>query len=206
MPKAQDYSSQHKRKNSLFYAVAVFCVVVLPVVWVVISWIKRSSEDTEKLATETAVVSNFRAYSAAQELFRRFHGSNVEFARRLSGTNSLLESQPGLCDRKLIPKALGDAEEYPGMAQPAQGYLFRILTGRTIKEKPGKQIFFDNSNRLSLGHALLGYPVRYGNESRFVYMVGPDGVIYQKDFGAATSFAVQKLQLYGPDESWKKVF
>ena len=50
--------------------------------------------------------------------------------------------------------------------------------------------------------ALLACPVHYGASGVMTCVVGPDGVVFQKDLGEETATAVESIQSFDPDSSW----
>jgi len=58
---------------------------------------------------------------------------------------------------------------------------------------------------MSGGFALLAYPDKYTSSGVMTFVVGPDGVVYEKDFGKDTDSQAASLAEYNPDESWKAV-
>jgi len=58
---------------------------------------------------------------------------------------------------------------------------------------------------MSGGFALLAYPAKYASSGVMTFVVGPDGVVYQKDLGKDTATQAPLLTEYDPDESWTAV-
>jgi hypothetical protein len=54
------------------------------------------------------------------------------------------------------------------------------------------------------GFAVLAYPARYGYSGVKTFMVSQDGEVFEKDLGANTRSAAQKIQSFDPDASWTK--
>jgi hypothetical protein len=55
------------------------------------------------------------------------------------------------------------------------------------------------------GFALVAAPASYGVSGVKTFMVSNDGIVYEKNLGAATSEQFQKMELFNPDESWDVV-
>jgi hypothetical protein len=53
------------------------------------------------------------------------------------------------------------------------------------------------------GFAVLAYPAVYRDSGIMTFMVGKDGVVYQRDLGEDTAAAAQALTEYNPAEGWK---
>ncbi len=103
--------------------------------------------------------------------------------------------------------AAGIQEGYdPGKpdASPFRGYRFRILTAQGPAAPGGKKSYLVNGE-MSGGFALLAFPAKYGFSGIMTFVVGPDGVVYEKDFGKETATEAARLVEYNPDSSWKAV-
>jgi len=53
------------------------------------------------------------------------------------------------------------------------------------------------------GFSLLAYPAIYGNSGVMTFIVNQDGIVYQRNFGPATSRIAQQITQYDPDPSWQ---
>jgi hypothetical protein len=71
--------------------------------------------------------------------------------------------------------------------QPFNGYYFRILTA-------GKD-----------GFAILAYPAEYLKSGIMTFMIGKDGVLYEKDLGKSTVDNAVAITEYNPGDGWKPV-
>jgi hypothetical protein len=134
------------------------------------------------------------------------------FAQRLRSTSGhqdglYWERKPG--ERRsplnnLVAQA--EAEGY-ALNQPEssafRGYRFRILTAQGPAAPGGQKSYVTNGD-MTDGFALLAYPVKYGFSGVMTFIVGQDGIVYQKDLGKETA-AVAPLLTYNPDNSWTAV-
>ena len=53
------------------------------------------------------------------------------------------------------------------------------------------------------GFALAAAPAQYKVTGVMSFIVGPDGVVYQKDLGPDTLKTFQSMDTYDPDKTWK---
>ena len=53
------------------------------------------------------------------------------------------------------------------------------------------------------GFALAAAPAEYRVTGVKTFMVGPDGVVYEKDLGPNTLKTFQGMDTYNPDKTWK---
>lgn len=88
---------------------------------------------------------------------------------------------------------------------PYDGYRFDILTRQGAKARGGAMSYLDGNGRMSRGFALIAYPAYYGVGGVVTFMVGPDGVIYQKNLGSKTTEIARTIQSFDPDLSWVPV-
>jgi len=87
---------------------------------------------------------------------------------------------------------------------PFYGYCIRMLTAQGPAAPGGKKSYIVKGD-MSGGFALLAYPVKYASSGVMTFLVGPDGVVYQKDLGKNTANQAPRLTEYNPDKSWTEV-
>ena len=68
------------------------------------------------------------------------------------------------------------------------GYYYKILKGQG-KSAPGGAFSYVINGHMVAGFGLVAWPAEYGVSGVMTFMVGPDGVVYEKDLGADTSQA-----------------
>jgi len=89
--------------------------------------------------------------------------------------------------------------------QPFNGYYFRILTKQGEKAPGGAKDYIANGT-MTGGFAVLAYPALYRNSGIMTFIVGKDGVIYQKDLGVNTTDLAAAMSEYNPGEGWTRVY
>src|SRR5262249_14552606 len=85
--------------------------------------------------------------------------------------------------------------------QPFNGYYFRMLTKQSEKAKDGAKDYVVNG-KMTDGFAILAYPAEYRNSGIMTFMIGKDGVVYQKDLGEKTADIATAMTEYGPGDGW----
>jgi hypothetical protein len=87
--------------------------------------------------------------------------------------------------------------------QPFNGYYFRILTkqGDTIG---GTQDYVVD-RKMTGGFAILAYPAKYRNSGIMTFVIGKDGIVYQKDLGVKTQDVAGAIEAYNPADGWNSV-
>jgi Protein of unknown function (DUF2950) len=90
--------------------------------------------------------------------------------------------------------------------QPKQfnGYYYRILTKQGDRAKGGARDYIVNG-KMTRGFAVLAFPADYRNSGIMSFLVGPDGVVYQKDLGQQTADVAAAITEYNPNDGWSPV-
>jgi hypothetical protein len=85
---------------------------------------------------------------------------------------------------------------------PYHGYYFKVLTGQGPDAPMGEMNFVVGGAMIG-GFALAAAPAEYRVTGVMTFIVGPDGVVYEKDLGPDTLKTFQSMDKYNPDKSWK---
>lgn len=96
------------------------------------------------------------------------------------------------------------AEGYGNNARtaPYHGYQFKVLKGQGANATGGEKSWIVNG-AMTGGFGFLAWPAEYGSSGVMTFIVGPDGVIRQKDLGDDTPAQAQAIAAFNPDSSWK---
>src|SRR5215471_17199777 len=153
--------------------------------------------------------------NAEEQYFSQAHsGENVkQYARKFvsdAGTQNGLY-WPAAPSQPSSPLGqIGDFAKIAGYTKPGEkpqpfsGYHFRILTKQGNTAKGGAEDYIVNGN-MTGGFAILAYPDDYRNTGIMSFIVGDDGVVYQKDLGEQTAQAAAAITEYNPGDGWKPV-
>jgi len=87
-------------------------------------------------------------------------------------------------------------------SQPYHGYYFKVLKGQGPAAPMGEMDFVVGGTMIG-GFALAAAPAEYRVTGVQTFMVGPDGVVYEKDLRPDTLKIFQSMDRYNPDKSWK---
>src|SRR5438034_4315803 len=85
---------------------------------------------------------------------------------------------------------------------PYHGYHFKVLKGQGPAAPMGEMDFM-------VGGAMIGWfalaaaPAEYRVTGVQTFIVGPDGVVYEKNLGPDTLKTFQSVDRYNPDKTWK---
>jgi Protein of unknown function (DUF2950) len=160
----------------------------------------------------TAIAACGAVADAENQYFHQSHdGVAKQFAQKFvsdSGKQNGLywptsggQAPSPLEDVRDFAKAAGypNSEDKP---QPFDGYYFRILTKQGDKTKGGAKDYIVGG-KMTGGFAVLAYPADYRNSGIMTFLVGTDGVVYQKDLGEKTTEITQTMTEYDPADGWK---
>jgi hypothetical protein len=81
------------------------------------------------------------------------------------------------------------------------GYSFRILTAQGEEAQGGAKSYIAN-RKMTGGFAILATPVTYGNSGIMSFILGRDGVVYQRNLGKNTADTAALIKTYNPDAGW----
>ena len=148
---------------------------------------------------------------AAEKEYRAAHQD--EFARKMYSDEGKRDGlywktaagQPDSPIGPLVASAV--AEGYPkgegNPPTPYRGYYFRILTSQG-KDAPGGAKSYIANGKMTEGFAVIAYPAEYRSSGVVTFIVGQDGVVYQKDLGKKTEALAKATKEYNPDSTWQK--
>ncbi|HKD67001.1 MAG TPA: DUF2950 domain-containing protein [Candidatus Binataceae bacterium] len=91
-----------------------------------------------------------------------------------------------------------------GKPTPYHGYIYKMLTAQG-QHAPGGARSYLQDGKLTGGFAVIAYPATYRSSGIMTFMVGQDGVVYQKNLGASTDRVAPAIKAYDPDDSWQPV-
>jgi hypothetical protein len=86
--------------------------------------------------------------------------------------------------------------------QSYHGYYFKVLKGQGPAAPMGEMDFVVGGAMIG-GFALAAAPAEYRVTGVQTFIVGPDGVVYEKNLGPDTLKIFQSMDRYNPDKTWK---
>jgi hypothetical protein len=98
---------------------------------------------------------------------------------------------------------------YPGELMggkpiPYEGYFFRSLKAQGADGDGGAKSYMQ-SGRMVGGFAFVAWPAVFESSGIMTFIVGPDGDLYQKDFGPETARIAAGMTIFDPDPTWSRV-
>jgi Protein of unknown function (DUF2950) len=94
-------------------------------------------------------------------------------------------------------------EGYSNKSEPYHGYYFRILKGQGPAAPLG-QLDYVVEGVMIGGFALEAWPAEYRVTGVQTFIVGYDGIVYQKDLGPDTAKIAAAMERYNPDKTWHR--
>ena len=146
--------------------------------------------------------------NAQSEYFRQVHEFAQKFLSDQGQHNGLFwpvsEGQtPSPLGRLAdVAKDLGYSAK--DRTQPFVGYHYKILTRQGDEAKGGSKDYMAGG-KLTGGFAVVAWPAKYKDSGVMTFLVGRDGIIYQKDLGEKTDDLAQAISAYNPGEGWAVV-
>ena len=86
---------------------------------------------------------------------------------------------------------------------PFHGYYYHVLTGQGANA-PGGAKSYVVDGKMTGGFGFVAYPAEYRSSGVMTFVVGADGVVYQKDLGSRTAVLGKAMKEYNPGSSWQK--
>jgi len=163
-------------------------------------------------ANELDAIEVCRGYVDAQHEYamEKHDGAEVnQYAQRAISTpgkhDGLVWKNPDGSLGGPIAEEIADAlqQGYTNRTQPFHGYFFKILKGQGPHAPLGRMDFVVEGAMIG-GFALAAAPAEYRVTGVKSFIVGYDGIVYQKDLGPDTLQIFQKMELYDPDTTWKR--
>jgi len=99
--------------------------------------------------------------------------------------------------------AAGYAPSHSGTRTPYRGYYYHHLTGQGPAAPGGAKSFLVDG-KMTGGFGFVAYPAEYRSSGVMTFIVGSNGVVYQKDLGKDTAQIARAMKAYDPDSSWQK--
>jgi hypothetical protein len=108
----------------------------------------------------------------------------------------------------LVPKAFADAAAAMfaegKKPVPYHGYYFHILKAQGPDAQGGAMDYVVKGKMIG-GFALIAYPAEYGVSGIKTFLVGHQGMVYEKDLGDATATLARQIVSFNPDKTWKAI-
>jgi hypothetical protein len=159
-------------------------------------------------------LSAIRVCEQLVEAEKEYHAQHTEYARKIfsaAGAHDGLYWNTADGEAKspigpLVAKAVatGDASEHNSSITPVpfRGYYYHVLTSQGPDAPGGARAYLTNGKMT--GFAFVAYPAEYRSSGVMTFIVGEDGVVYQKDLGKKTAETARAMREYESGSSWQK--
>ncbi len=163
-------------------------------------------------ANELDAIQICRGYVEAQHEYalEKHDGAEVnQYAQRVISTpdkhDGLVWRNPDGTLGGPIAEEIADAlqQGYTNRGQPFHGYYFKILKAQGPAAPLGQMDFVVNGAMIG-GFALVAAPAEYRVTGVKTFLVGYDGIVYEKDLGPETLNIFKDMELYNPDKTWHR--
>jgi hypothetical protein len=102
-----------------------------------------------------------------------------------------------------VARAIAQGYTPTSNPQPFHGYFFKVLKGQGPAAPLGAMNFVVNGAMIG-GFALAAAPAQYLVTGVKTFIVGWEGIVYQKDLGPKTLEIFKNMTLYNPDKTWQR--
>jgi hypothetical protein len=99
--------------------------------------------------------------------------------------------------------ARGYVDSLEGAPTPYRGYYYRLLTRQGKSAPDGAKNYIVNG-KMTVSFAFVAYPAEYRSSGVMTFIVGGDGLVYEKDLGKKTDARARAMKEYNPDSAWQK--
>lgn len=93
------------------------------------------------------------------------------------------------------------AEGYTAKNEPYHGYYYKVLTSQGASAPLGAMDFVVQGHMIG-GFALVAWPAKHRVTGVKTFMVGANGVVYEKDLGTNTATIAAAMTRFDPDKTW----
>lgn len=189
--------------------------VPVPIVNKAGSWFFDTSRGMQEILfrrigrNEISAIQLCRALAEAQKEYFQEHHAYAQKIFSNEGKHDGLyweasDHQPTSPVGPLIAQAVADGYAVRReSAIPYWGYFFRILTSQG-RNAPGGAKSYVTEGKMKGGFAFVAYPAEYRSSGVKTFLVGTDGVVYEKDLGKNTEAIASSMKQFNPDPTWQE--
>ena len=161
---------------------------------------------------ELDVIEICQGFVEAQEAYalEKHDGAEVnQYAQRIISTQGKHDglawrTADGKWDGPIGENVANAIDKGYAAGQPYRGYYFKVLKGQGPSAPLGQMDYIVKGAMIG-GFALVAAPAEYAVTGVKTFMVGNDGIVYEKDYGDATLDEFKKMERFNPDTTWAPV-
>jgi hypothetical protein len=134
----------------------------------------------------------------------------LKYAQKIAGTPGKRDglyseaSSDGLVSPAFAAAEVPNSPTPGKKAEPYHGYYFRVLKSQGPDAAGGAFDYVVNGKMIG-GFALVAWPAEYGVSGIRTLIINHDGVVYEKDLGAATALQARQMTKFDTGRSWGRV-
>ncbi|GEP60520.1 DUF2950 family protein [Reyranella soli] len=83
------------------------------------------------------------------------------------------------------------------------GYNFRLLYAQGAAAPGGARDYIIRGRMIG-GFGAIAWPLRYGETGIMTFIMGPDGIVYQRDLGPNTAQFAASIVAFNPEKGWER--
>lgn len=162
---------------------------------------------------ELETIAAMEAIAAAQRAYFEMNpqGTPVrQYALRIRSSDGAKDGLHWATAGGAEPSPIGpgiaeaDCSADASKAKPFKGYRYAALASQGAGAPGGAMPFADAQGRAVSGWAVIAWPEVYGQTGIMSFMVGPDGVVVERDLGPDTSRAMDIVTAFDPSAGWSR--
>ncbi len=162
---------------------------------------------------ELLAIDACSALADAQEVYFAAGGDSAEFAQRIISTSGKQDGLYWAASEQQVSSPLANLGEFAGSSlatlspnEPLviDGYTLRILTAQGDVAPGGAQSYIVNG-KMTGGFAIMATAVKYAETGIMTFIIGRDGVVYERDLGPDAVKIAASIQEYNPTDDWSPV-
>jgi len=153
---------------------------------------------------ELAAIKAMYAYYDAQREYAeqdRDRDGVLEYARRFSSSPGKHDGLYWATPDGEPPSPAGPLFDTRDIKDGYHGYRFKILEAQGPAASGGARSYLTRGH-LANGFGLVAWPARYGETGVMSFLINHDGVVYEKNLGAASAGIASAMTRFDPDATW----
>jgi hypothetical protein len=103
----------------------------------------------------------------------------------------------------MLAFAATDIPHRGGSPTPYRGYYYHVLTSQG-KSAAGGPKSYSVDGQMITGFAFVAFPAEYRSSGVMTFIVGQDGVVYEKDLGKSSAVLASAMKDFDPESTWSK--
>jgi hypothetical protein len=162
---------------------------------------------------ELLTIDTCYALADAQVVYHTNGGDSGEYAQHIISSEGKQDGLYWPASEQHGASPLASLSELPRSSVPSlsadqplviDGYSLRILTAQG-EDAPGGAASYIVNGKMTGGFAILATPVAYADTGIMTFLIGSDGLVYERDLGPDTTKIAALIQEFNPTDDWSPV-